>query len=373
VSKKGNGKIGDPHTEIDVRLEVVGFSYLLSGAGEETIASFCRAAARLYREKPWLVVPDAEDLIAVSIDEIGLSDAVLSVFGQDQQSFGISLFQHLDDFYHFLELDPLDAELADSAVPLLTLTFDPPDDLPPELLEEIVRHRWELGGNEAYPWLMSFREDDHEIRPPTEHELRLAEAVCLALPELLADRETLGEALRGEAPALSRRVRVATDAGDLDVVLSTEIAGQDEIEELARPEHPLLGAFYDLESAEEIELEPRKQLEARMFELFEESAHGQQHPGAPFSRLVLDLAAEHFATTVASLNPVALYELLHELLPADGQVGPEDAGQLVAELRALFSFLAEDLGFAKATLCRDLLDDEAAALLRTALVDYGDA
>lgn len=372
MSTKGNGKIGDGQTEIDVRLEVIGFSYLLSGASEEAIASFCRAAARLYREKPWQTVPDAEDLIAVSIDDFGLADAVLSVFGQDQQSFGISLFQHLDDFYHFLEFDPQDSELAETAVPLLTLTFDPQEDLPPELSEEILRHRWERGGPEAFPWLMSFRDDDHEIRPPTEQELRLAEALCLALPELLADRQALGDALRGEAPALSRRVRVATDAGDLEVTLSTEIAGQDEIEELARPEHPLLGAFYDLESAEEIELEPRKQLEAKMFELFEASQHGLAHPGAPWSRLLLDLAAEHFATTVASLNPVALYELLHELMPADGQIGPEDADQLIAELRAFFTFLAEDLAFAPAAFCRDLLDDDAAAVLRKALVDFGD-
>lgn len=350
--------------------EAPSFSYLLSGASVEAVASFCRAAARLYRVKPWQVVPDAESLIAVSIDDIGLRDAVISVLGQDQQSYGFSLFQHVDDFYAFLQFDPQESELAETAVPLLTLTFDPEEDLPPELSREIADHRWELGAGATYPWLMAFGEEDHEIRPPNEAELRLAEAICLALPELLAERDALRESFAGEAPPIARQVRVSTDAGDLEVSLSTEIDRGDEIAELARPEHPLLGAFYDLESAEEIELEPRKKLEAQLFELFAASPQGKDHPEATYSRLLLDLAAEHFATTIASLNPVALYEILHELLPADGRVGPEDADDLVAELHAFFDFMADHLAYEPAAFCRDILDDKAAALLRRSLVDF---
>lgn len=346
------------------------YSYLLSGASPEAIASFCRAAARLYREKPWQVVPEAESLIAVSIDELGLRDAVISVLGQDQQSYGFSLFQHPDDFYAFLEFDQQDSELSETAVPLLTLTFDSEEDLPPQLSREIAGHRWELGGGGTYPWLMGFGEEDHEIRPPTEAELRLAEAICLALPELLQDRDALRDALSGEAPPIGRQVRVSTDAGDLEVSLSTEFDRGDNIVELARPEHPLLGAFYDLESAEEIELAGRKKLEAQMFELFAASPQGKDHPEATYSRLLLDLAAEHFATTIASLHPVALYEILHELLPADGRVGPEDADDLVAELRDFFDFLADHLAYEPAALCRELFDEKFAALLRRSLVDF---
>ena len=366
-----------PTPELDATLDEMqrrvtegqSYAYLASGADEETVAGFYRAAAWLFRSKPWQVMADSEDLLQVSIEELGLPRAVVSVVGRGDQDFGFSLFATAEDFYYFLDFDPDADDLAETPVPLLALTYNAKMDLPPELAQELEEKGYEVAGKEAHPWLMAYDEESHDLRPASETELRQAEALCLALPEILVDKDALFAALRGEGPQLSQRVRVSTAGGEIEVALSTEIEVVEATPELARPEHPLLGLFYDLESEEEVDLESRLKLEAQMFELFAASPHGAPYPDARYSRLILELAAEHFASTVASLTPLALYELLHELLPGDGRVGPEEADDLVAELRAFFEFLAEDFSWELAKLCRSLLDDEAAATLRSALVD----
>ena len=60
-----------------------------------------RSAARLYRARPWDVIPSDNSLIGVTSEPLGLHDAVVSVIGQAGKVHGFVLFANLDDFYQF--------------------------------------------------------------------------------------------------------------------------------------------------------------------------------------------------------------------------------------------------------------------------------
>jgi hypothetical protein len=78
-------------------------SYLAPDIGPDEIASFFRAAAGLFRAKPWKVVPSDQSLFSVTIDEFGLHDALMSVIGQMGDSLGFVLFAGMDDFETYLD------------------------------------------------------------------------------------------------------------------------------------------------------------------------------------------------------------------------------------------------------------------------------
>jgi hypothetical protein len=77
-------------------------SMLGGGVVPEAMASFFRAAAELFRAKPWKVVPD-DTVLSVSAESRGLDQAALSVIGQMGQSLGLLLFSTMDDFDTFLD------------------------------------------------------------------------------------------------------------------------------------------------------------------------------------------------------------------------------------------------------------------------------
>jgi len=63
-----------------------GQSYLAPGIEPEAIASLFKAAAALFRAKPWKVVPDDQSLLSVTIESLGVRDAALSVIGRGRHS-----------------------------------------------------------------------------------------------------------------------------------------------------------------------------------------------------------------------------------------------------------------------------------------------
>jgi hypothetical protein len=71
--------------------------------GANAIKSFFRAAANLFRAKPWEVVPSDQGVFSVTIEKLDLRDAALSVIGQMGQSLGFILFSGIDDFEAYLD------------------------------------------------------------------------------------------------------------------------------------------------------------------------------------------------------------------------------------------------------------------------------
>jgi hypothetical protein len=194
-------------------------SYLAAGTEVAAMSAFFSAAASLFRAQPWHNVPSDQSLLSVTIAQLGLHDAVLSVIGRLGESVGVVLFANTADFEAYLAAG---ASLEQGETPMLpphlALNFERGAELATHLRKEIARHRWEVAGADAYPWLMAM-DEDLVARPPTARELTIGEAVAWAVPQLISElRPALIAAWNGGAP-VERTLQVATFAGDLAVTL----------------------------------------------------------------------------------------------------------------------------------------------------------
>ncbi|MEY4582970.1 MAG: hypothetical protein RL701_7673 [Pseudomonadota bacterium] len=195
-------------------------SYLLGVSSVDAIGAFFRAAASLFRAAPWRCIPSDQDLFTVSIEQLGLRDAVLSVIGQLGQSVGWILFANYSDFEAYSDAGATcsQAGMPPTLPPHFALNFERGAELGVNLRKEIVRHGWEVAGAEAYPWLMAM-DEDLVARPPTAAELAGAEAMALALPRFMAqDRPAVLQAWSA-GPACTRTLSVTTHVGQLTVTL----------------------------------------------------------------------------------------------------------------------------------------------------------
>lgn len=191
-------------------------SYLSSGLEPEAVAAFFEAAAGLYRAAPWDKVPSDECLLSVTIEKLGVKDAVISIIGQMGESFGLLMFPGLEQFEAFVDAaDAVARGELPSMPPHFAINFERREDLGENLLEEIAEHQWEVADARAYPWLVAIEEHLQE-RPLSARDLALAEALALALPPVIADTRALRDAWEG-GDQFSRTLVVATHAGDLAV------------------------------------------------------------------------------------------------------------------------------------------------------------
>jgi hypothetical protein len=200
-------------------------SYLSPEIGPDAMASFFRAAAGLFRAKPWELVPGDQSLLSVSIEKLGVHEAVLSVIGQMGERLGFILFSGLDDFEAFLGVAAAIERGEEPAMARhFVLNFERGAEMSTALREEVAAHQWELAGQDAYPWLSAV-DEDIVGRPPTAREVTIAEAIALALPELLQSKDALDDAWDGGEPVVQTR-SVRTHAGELEVTLRTLDEGE---------------------------------------------------------------------------------------------------------------------------------------------------
>lgn len=194
-------------------------SYLSSGHSTEAMASFFHAAAELYRAEPWQNVPSDQHLFSVTIEELELKNAVLSVIGQLGESTGLLLFANRADFdAYFRALTSIVNGEEPELPPHLALHFERGAELATTSRKEILRHQWEVAGAEAHPWLMAM-DEDLVARAPTSRELTLMDALCRALTLTLTERlPSFLAAWSGGAPARST-LPVATHDDEIVVTL----------------------------------------------------------------------------------------------------------------------------------------------------------
>ena len=194
-------------------------SYLSPEIGPDAMASFFKAAAALFRAKPWKLVPDDQSLFSITIEQLGVRDAAMSVIGQMGQSFGLVLFSGLDDFEAYLDAaDVIELGEEPEMPPHFVLNFERGAELAPELRKEIAEHRWEVAGADAYPWLVAV-DEDIVARPPTGKEVTMAEAIALALTSDRWPRRRRCSAAWDGGEPVSRTLSVTTHEGELEVTL----------------------------------------------------------------------------------------------------------------------------------------------------------
>lgn len=197
-----------------------GPTYLSYEVRVNDMEALFEAAAELYRNEPWSLVPDDHCLLSVSIDSLGIRNALVSVIGQRGESRGLVFFSSLEDFHAFSEA----AQAADHGGPTRTpthmsLTFERGGDLPPSLRKEIALFEWEIAATNAYPRLLLL-DEDRVPRAPTLNELTLIEATCLALPQLLSKKTVLLTSWKSGA-FFEHTLCVSTHTGELKVRLAT--------------------------------------------------------------------------------------------------------------------------------------------------------
>jgi hypothetical protein len=222
-------------------------TYLGPDVGSETMASFFRSAATLYRARPWAHVPANRSLFSLTIEQFALSEAALVVIGQMGESHGFILFGSLDEYALFQEAARALEHDVDAKLPRhLALNFERGADLSPALRKEVSTHGWEVPESEGYPWPVVV-DPDLVARPPTGKELSSLEAICLSLPQLLSQKKALEAAWQGDAPPFTTTVKVSTHSGEVEVTLR---APHEQV--IERPPFDLISDLFEVGMQEEV-------------------------------------------------------------------------------------------------------------------------
>jgi hypothetical protein len=341
-----------------------GPSYLSHEVDAAAVASFFRAAAGLFRAKPWRVVPDDQSLFLVTIEQLDVRGAALCVVGQMGQSMGLVLFSGLNDFEAYGDaVEAIERGKTAAVPPHFALNFGRRADLPASLRAEIAEHGWEVADEGACPWLAP-TDEGLEVRPPTAEEVTIAEALALALPPVLSEKKALLAAWEGGEP-FARTLRVTTHAGEIEVALR---APYEPAERDARPAREVLAELAELgPDGDEIDARARGRLEDELLRAFAVSPEANALDGVQWSDLVFDYATTYFGATVATLGPAELREILFDLFPRKVSVLAAKAPTIVDECRALYAFLKREGGLKQADVCLRVLGDDAAERLEAAL------
>jgi hypothetical protein len=347
-------------------------SYLAAGRSPAQLASLFAAAAALFRTRPWSRDREDRAVFSISIPALDRRDAVLSVFGADDDAVGLVLFRDLDDFETFVDATEALASGFDAPwPPHLRLDFERADAIDPALRAEVAAHGWELAGDDAYPWPVH-ADGDGVVRPATSDELVALEAIARALPRVERDRPAITAAWRGGEP-WTRTERVAVHAAELDVSLRVPPAASDQRVDDRGPdvEDDVLGALAWLADESDGEPDPdrRAALEDRLVDEFLTSPEGASSSNLQAYRLVMDYAASHFGATIATATPAELREILFEIIPAKVSVDAASAAAIVGDVRAFYRFLDRVHGLPQAAACLRVLDGDTVRRMEASLGD----
>lgn len=330
--------------------------YLRADVTADGAAAMFRATARLYRVKPWEVVPSDQTLIGISCAPLKLRDAVVSVIGQAGMVHGFVLFASRDDHEWFCDATDLIERGEAARVPHhLALTFTHRDEVGAVLLDEIAAHRWEVAGPEAYP-VISALDEDRVARSPTRAEMLLVEAIAAALAEILAeDTPELEDALHRGSP-LTLDTKSDTSAGELS--LQVQVLAGHESSDAA-----LLDEDGELDEAR------AQAYRTAILRRFEASPEAQAEPGARWAALLVDYAVTYFGQAAESLSASDVHEIVFDIFPRKVSVAPDAAPDIIAGLRAFFQFVHREYADGGAERCLAVLAGNASQQLARRLAD----
>ena len=341
-------------------------SYLSPDIGPDAMASFFRAAAGLFRAKPWKVVPSDQSLFSVTIEKLGVRDAAMSVIGQMGQSMGLVLFSGLDDFEAYLDAaDAMEHGEEPDMPPHFALNFERGADLAPVLRKEIAEHSWEVVDANAYPWLVAI-DEELVARPPTAGEVTMAEAIAHALTNVMAEKKALRAAWKGGEP-VSRTLSVETHQSEIEVTLGAPYMRASVVFDAT---HDIMADLAALaHQDDEVDPEAREPLEDELVHRFAESPEAKDLDEIQACRFVMDLASNYFGQTIATLGASELRELIFDIIPRKVSIDASEARWIIEENRAFYGFLKREYKLKQADACLKVLGGAAIKKLEAALSD----
>ncbi len=344
-------------------------TFLAPGLEPAAMAAFFRAAARLYFAKPWELSEEEDLAFSISIPSLDVSDAVIAAVGVTAKNFGLSLFRDVAAFRAWEAA--IEARHAGSLpkYPLtLSVDFGAGKDLAPALHREVATHAWTVVDG-SIPWVEVI--EAAESRPPTPHELAIAEATCIALADVVADKARLLRAWDIRFP-FSRTSMVDTHQGATEITIRAPHEGVS-----PRP-------YADLETR--AVLEALRKADAGGGDLSRPGSHQDLEaellcrfvmslgPEAPMdlgpARMTMDFGRLSLGKTIATIDAQGLEELLFEVIPQEFAIDAKEAASIVDQLRLLYTFLERDLALPQAAACRALLDDAAAGKIASQGPDH---
>jgi hypothetical protein len=335
-------------------------SYLAPDVTADMVAALFQAAATLYRTQPWAAVP-GDACIAVSIEELGLRDAALSIIGQLGESFGFILFRSIEEHRAFMQAAAVIERGERPALPPhLALNFERGAEMGNTLRKEIATHGWEVATANAYPWLIAV-DTDLLARGPTATEIRMVEAIALALPMLLQERAALDIAWE-TGPPLALTVTVHTHTGNTVVRLQAPHQVPSDLSSV-------IEQLQELGMRGELDSDTLRPLEDALVRHFAASAEASALENIHMCGLVMDLAAGYCGATIVTLSATQLREILFEIIPRKVSLHAAAARPIIEELRAFYTFLERAARLAQASACLRLLGASAVKRLEAALND----
>jgi len=99
----------------------------------------------------------------------------------------------------------------------------------------------------------------------------------------------------------------------------------------------------------------------------EAAALSEQGTTLGWTSMFLNYGMSYLGVTPAEMNAQEFDEVLFELFPQKVAVGPEEAAEIIAELRAFWAFLGREYGLPNAPALLKQLDDRAAGRLEREL------
>jgi hypothetical protein len=345
-------------------------SHISSEIGPDAVGAFFRAAAGLFRARLGEIVPRPHDVLAVTIEELGVRDAVLSALGETGSSLGFVLFFNHDAFEAFVDVATAIArgERPTKMPGHVALHFEPEADLSAARRTEILQHRWEVAGTDAYPWVSVIDEDTVVGRSATAKEITLTETIALALTKLLEEKDALLAAWKG-GEIVERAIRVASYTGDFEVKF--RVPYEQESSRFSPP-YDVLAGLSELErdsDGDELDNEVRSELEDELVRRFMRSPEANGLSDVWACRSIMEFASNFFGVTIASLKARQLEEIVFEIVPRKISTDASEARSIIDESRAFYAFLKREFGLKQADECLDVLAGDAVEALEAALSD----
>lgn len=343
-------------------------SYLSPSAGPEGVGAFFRATAAFYRAAPWEVVPSDDCVFSVSIPKLGIQQGVLSVFGQMGECYGLALFASMEDFQEYPKAVEAHQQGKLGKVPRqFSISFCTREELSPLQQRQIDEFGWEVADG-AFPLIWA-NDEDLVIRPITEQDLQIAEALALATSWLPVKKKMLEDVWFGTAE-VRFDLHLNTHLGETLVILSAPYR-YSSMPEVAPTGHAeLLAVFRRLQdSGISIPAAELHAMHEQIMSNFVHSPEARPLKDLGAASLIMEFAVEHQKCTIATLRAAELSQILFEAIPGNVRMYPEEAPGIIAELRAFFAFLKRELQLPQADECLQLLAGKAGKRLAAALAD----
>jgi len=182
------------------------------GAAADAKARFYVAAEHFEQARPWAHASDGH-VLAIDVPSMGWTGACVSILGNAEETFGLLLLRSLADYVRFVRLGDAVFESPRRApgVPLFSVTFDRPRDLPggKRLAAEARAHGFVPGARGRVPYILNLS-PDAVATPPTTDDYRLATACLEAVCRFV---EGMGSCSRRDRESGSRSARPSSCPG----------------------------------------------------------------------------------------------------------------------------------------------------------------